>query len=129
MLWFMLFNWISFSGWGVIWYVQVSNYKNKSFLLYTIVGTPVIMLWLRGMVYYKLNDFEFFENVENLNKYIDKHNKDVVDHRETNIVIRKQLMDGTLVLPPSLASEPTGANSPTSGNKKPVKLQDASDSL
>jgi hypothetical protein len=129
MLWFMLFNWISFSGWGVIWYVQVSNYKNKSFLLYTIVGTPVIMLWLRGMVYYKLNDFEFFENVENLNKYIDKHNKDVVDHRETNIVIRKQLMDGTLVLPPSLASEPTGANSPTSNNKKPVKLQDASDSL
>jgi hypothetical protein len=122
MLWFMLFNWISFSGWGVIWYVQVSNYKNKSFLLYTIVGTPVIMLWLRGMVYYKLNDFEFFENVENLNKYIDKHNKDVVDHRETNIVIRKQLMDGTLVLPPSLASEPTGANSPTSGTKKPIKL-------
>jgi hypothetical protein len=86
------------------------------------------MFWLRGLVYYKLNDFEFFENVENLNKYIDKHNKEVEEHKITNKMIRKQLMDGTLVLPPSLVAAPTGVNSPTNANsKKKVDLEPAED--
>jgi hypothetical protein len=57
----MFFNWLTFVGWGAIWFVF---FRNFTFLFYTATGSLSIMFWLRGMVYFKLNDFEFFEDVD-----------------------------------------------------------------
>lgn len=53
-----------------------------------------------------MNDFEYFQDVEKLNKYIDKHNQKVDENQVKRKQIQKELADGTLLLPPPEPSKP-----------------------
>lgn len=43
--------------------------------IYAGTGTPCVLFFYRALVFFKLNDWEYFQDVEALNKNIDNHNK------------------------------------------------------
>jgi hypothetical protein len=49
-----------------------------------------------------LNSYDYFEDVEKLNKKIDKHNKNIEFMENKKIEVQKALLDGTLLLPTSV---------------------------
>lgn len=56
MLWYILFNWMCGAGWGVVlWWI----YDAKEPIIWGCCGWPCILFFLRGCVYFSLNDFEY----------------------------------------------------------------------
>ena len=54
LLWYMLFVWIMGCGWGVVfWWI----FGAREFIMWGVLGTPCIIFFMRGMVYFKLNEF------------------------------------------------------------------------
>ena len=76
---FMIITWLIAIGWGVIfnWI-----YGRVEYIIWSTCGIPAILLYLRGLVFFILNDFEYTQDVEKLNNYIDQHNQ-AIDEAES----------------------------------------------
>jgi len=71
---YQIFSFAACSFWGLIAYwVTGDGY----FVTFGILGSACLILFSRSFVYFALNDFNYFQNVENLNKKIDRHNKNI----------------------------------------------------
>lgn len=82
---YMVFCWLAFVIWAVIgnWIL-----KSTPFLLWGIIGSLVILSFGRAYVFFALNDWDYFQDVEKLNKFIDRHNKEVVENEKKKLVIQ-----------------------------------------
>jgi hypothetical protein len=49
------------------------------FISFGIFGSGCLIMFARAYTYFCLNDFEYLQDVEKLNKKIDRHNKNIND--------------------------------------------------
>lgn len=96
MTFYIVFLWLVGAGWGGFLFWAL---KSKTAIIYGTVGTPCVLFYLRGLVFFILNDFDLHQDVEKLNKFIDEHNKKVEEMDKLKEETQKQLADGTLKLP------------------------------
>ena len=47
------------------------------FISYGIFGSAAILNFSRGYIFFTLNEFQLFQDIKKLNKWIDKHNKKI----------------------------------------------------
>ena len=62
---------------SMIWAGVIVSFQGVGDGYVIVFGTllaPCIMAFCRAMVYFKLNDFEYHQDVKKLNRWIDKHN-------------------------------------------------------
>lgn len=72
MLFYILFTWVIFIGWAIIFYLM---FESKTIAIYCGTLVPAVLFYFRALVFFKLNDWEYFQDVETLNKNIEAHNK------------------------------------------------------
>lgn len=58
---------------GIAYWVTRKPYA----LVIGTVGPLAVMFYARGYVYLSLNDFDYFQSAEKLNRQIDQHNKNI----------------------------------------------------
>lgn len=94
---YIILAFLGIVAWGFIafWITE-----SKFFPIWGTCGAGCILSYFRAYVFFAMNDFEYFQNVEKLNAYIDKHNKEVEENAEKRVKVQKDLADGTLMLPP-----------------------------
>ena len=68
---YMIFVFVVAAIWsGLLYYFT----EEGPLTLYGLFGSTFLLFFFRGYVYFALNSYDYFEDVEKLNKKIDKHN-------------------------------------------------------
>jgi hypothetical protein len=57
------------------------------------------MAYLQGYLYFICNDCDYTQNVEKLNRRIDKHNADIGEREKRKLEIQEKIANGQLFLP------------------------------
>jgi len=67
----MAFTYIGVVIWSFIgfWITEMNMFP-----IWGTTGSACFLCFLRAYIYFCMNDFEYFQNVEKLNAYIDRHN-------------------------------------------------------
>ena len=86
MLFYIIFLSLVSCGWGVIFFLM---FKSNTMIIYATVGVPSVLLFGRALVFLRLNDFDYFQDVEMLNKTIDAHNKKIDELEKKKDEVRK----------------------------------------
>jgi hypothetical protein len=73
---YLIFSWFACILWASLGY-WVSGWME--FISFGIFGSGCVLMFARAYTYFSLNDFEYFQDVEKLNKKIDRHNKNIDD--------------------------------------------------
>ena len=81
---FIIFVFVICWIWGLILYAITSI---AYFIVFGTLGSMAILAFTRGYVYFTINEYDYFEDVEKLNKKIDRHNKriDEVEKKKAEI--------------------------------------------
>jgi hypothetical protein len=81
---FIIFVFIICWIWGLVLYAITDI---AIFIVLGIFGSIAILAFTRGYVYFTINEYDYFEDVEKLNKKIDRHNKriDEVEKKKAEI--------------------------------------------
>ena len=69
---YMILAWFAFVTWSVILYI---NTKSFDFISLGVFGSGALLCFARAYVFFILNDYNYLQNVNKLNKFIDRHNK------------------------------------------------------
>ena len=94
---YMAINFVIWTIWaGVAYYFTDRAY----FFLIMCLGSLFLMAFARSLVFFYLNECDYFQDVEKLNKQIDRHNKEIAEKEKRKAEIQQKFLDGTLVLPP-----------------------------
>ena len=73
--------------------------RKAHLFMYGLMGPLILMFFARAYVFFALNEYEVFQNVDRFNKQIDFHNKKIDTMEKRKAQIQEQLLNGTLVLP------------------------------
>mmetsp|Transcript_25040 Transcript_25040/g.38848 ORF Transcript_25040/g.38848 Transcript_25040/m.38848 type:complete len:519 (+) Transcript_25040:941-2497(+) len=104
-----VFSFIACAIWsGIAFWITEEEY----YLIYGVFGSATLILFARAFVYFALNDFDYFQDVEKLNKWVDKHNKKIDQFEIKKEEIQQALIDGTLLLPPAPPPKPVKPTKP-----------------
>jgi hypothetical protein len=118
MSFYLIFSWLACVLWAILGF-WVSEWFE--FISFGIFGSGALLCFARAYVYLTLNDFEYLQDVNKLNKKIDRHNKDIDDMEIKKSEIQRQFADGTLVLPKlPVAPKPVVAVKPQPARPQPV---------
>lgn len=71
---YILLTFIGVVIWGFIAYWIT---ESKFYPIWGTCGAGCVLSYFRAFIFFAMNDFEYFQNIEKLNAYIDKHNKKV----------------------------------------------------
>ena len=72
----MILAYITLLPWIAVAYWVSNSYQA---IVWGLFSPIILMFYGRACVYLKLNDFDYFQDVERLNKAIDKHNNRIMD--------------------------------------------------
>ena len=100
---YLIFAWLACTLWAALGY-SVTGFNE--FISFGIFGSACFLCFARAYTYFALNDFEYFQDVEKLNKWVDKHNKNIGEMEVKKAEIQQQLLDGSLLLPKLPPKEP-----------------------
>lgn len=76
---YMILVYIGFFIWAFIAYWITDS---KFFPIWGTTGSGCILCFLRAYIYFCMNDFEYFQDVEKLNAFIDRHNKKIDENEK-----------------------------------------------
>jgi hypothetical protein len=93
---YLIFAWIACILWSILGY-WVTGWIE--FISFGIFGSACFICFARAYTYFALNDFEYLQDVEKLNKRIDRHNVNIGELEKRKADIQQKLADGTLLLP------------------------------
>ena len=71
---YLILSWFACIIWASIGY-SITGWNE--FISMGIFGSGCLILFARAYTYFSLNDFEYLQDVEKLNKKIDRHNKNI----------------------------------------------------
>ena len=64
------------------------------------------MFFTQAYLYFIVNEFNYTQNVEKLNKRIDQHNKDIGETEKRKAEIQAKIVSGEIFLPPPPPPQP-----------------------
>ena len=88
--------WVLSLAWTAVDYYILGDYR---VFIGGILGFICIMAYLQGYLYFICNDFDYTQNVEKLNRRIDKHNADIGEREKRKLEIQEKIANGQLFLP------------------------------
>jgi hypothetical protein len=71
---YLIFSWLAFILWSTLAF-WITRWVE--FILFGIFGSGCLLCFARAYTYFALNDFEYLQDVEKLNKKIDRHNEQI----------------------------------------------------
>jgi hypothetical protein len=71
---YLIFSWFAFVLWASLGLWVTERFE---FISFGIFGSGCLLSFVRAYVYFALNDFEYLQDVNKLNKMIDKHNMNI----------------------------------------------------
>ena len=74
MSFYLIFSWIASVVWSIIGFRATRLWE---FITFGVFGSGFVLCFARAFVYFALNDFEYLQDVNKVNKGIDKHNKNI----------------------------------------------------
>ena len=103
---YLILTWFAFVTWSIILY---ANTESFNFISLGIFGSGAILCFARAYVYFILNDYNYLQDVNKLNKFIDRHNKKIEQMEINKAKIQEDFANGTLVLPKAPKPKPVAA--------------------
>jgi hypothetical protein len=88
--------WVFCIIWSCLCYWQTGKLES---LTIGILGSGCLLCFAGAFTYFALNEFEYFQDIEKLNRKIDMHNKKIDGMEATREKLQKDLCDGKLNLP------------------------------
>jgi hypothetical protein len=72
-----------------------------SVLFIGIFGSLSSMFYTQAYLYFIVNEFNYTQSVEKLNKMIDQHNKNIGENEKKKAEIQAKIVSGEIFLPPA----------------------------
>lgn len=89
-----MFSFASFFGVSIFGLLSYWATTNLSFFIVAFFAAGAIILFLNAVLHYSMNDYNLFQNINDLNDKIKAHNKRVALTKEKTKQIRTDILQG-----------------------------------
>jgi len=103
---YLILTWLALVTWSIILYAKTESFN---FISLGVFGSGAVLCFARAYVYFILNDYNYLQDVNKLNKFIDRHNKKIEEMEIKKAKIQEDFANGTLVLPKATKPKPVAA--------------------
>ena len=93
---YLILTFIAAVFWSLFWY----EYSEKGAVLYIgVFGSASFLSFVMAYLYFMMNEFDYFQDIEKVNRRIDKHNDNINKMEKKKEIIQMKLVNGAIKLP------------------------------